>query len=244
MLTIEQLKKAIHRQRLKKTDIALLCLATAGGKGVLTRVIKELAIECGVKDAKRTNFFPHLAASGKAFMGTVGWELTEDGWKYTKKLADLELSTTPVATEAQTLRSYLPKIKNEDARDFITEAVECAEHSLLRSAVVLSWVGAMAILHDVIVNGYLSSFNAEALKRDAKWKAATKSDDLGKIKEATFLEIAVAISLIGKNVKQELEGCLKLRNSCGHPTSLKIGAHAVATHLEILTLNVYAVFAQ
>jgi hypothetical protein len=48
--------------------------------------------------------------------------------------------------------------------------------------------------------------------------------------------------MIGKNVKQELEACLKLRNACGHPNSLKIGSHKVAAHLETLALNVYATY--
>ena len=48
--------------------------------------------------------------------------------------------------------------------------------------------------------------------------------------------------MIGKNVKQELEGCLKLRNGCGHPNTLKLGPIKVASHLETLGQNVYAVF--
>jgi hypothetical protein len=42
-------------------------------------------------------------------------------------------------------------------------------------------------------------------------------------------------------VKQELDTALQLRNGCGHPNSLKIGANKVAAHLETLALNVYAV---
>jgi hypothetical protein len=51
MLTIEQLKQAIHRQRLSKTDIALLCVATAGGKLVTSATVRKLAIESGMKAA-------------------------------------------------------------------------------------------------------------------------------------------------------------------------------------------------
>jgi hypothetical protein len=118
----------------------------------------------------------------------------------------------------------------------------CAEQSLFRAAVVLSWVGATALLHDATITKHLSAFNAEASRRDAKWKPAKTGDDLGKMKEATFLEIAEAISIVGKNVRQELDGCLRLRNACGHPNSLKIGANKVAAHLETLALNVYAIF--
>ena len=146
------------------------------------------------------------------------------------------------ATEAQSLRALLPRLSNEETRVFLTEAIVCSEQSLFRAAVVLAWVGAMALLYQRVVEKHLSAFNTEAVSRDQKWKPAKTTDDLGRMKEALFLDVAHAISLIGKNVKQELEGCLKLRNSCGHPNSLKVGTNNVAAHLETLTLNVYAVF--
>jgi hypothetical protein len=135
-------------------------------------------------------------------------------------------------------------VKNEDARSFLTETIVCAEQSLFRAAVVLSWVGAVALLHDAAVRKHLTAVNAEGARRDPKWKPVKSANDLGRMKESAFLEIAHAVGLIDKNVKQELDACLKLRNSCGHPNSLKIGTNKVAAHLETLALNVYAVHAQ
>lgn len=244
MLTLEQLKQAVHRKNITKTDVALLCVAAGGAKAVSTAEAKRLALEAGVKGAKKINFHSHLSsAEDRVFKAPQGWELTRDGKKYVAGLAASELSSSPAAVEAQSLRILLPKLTNADARAFLTEAIVCAEQSLHRAAVVLSWVGAIALLHDAAVAKHLAAVNAEALKRDAKWKTAKTSDDLGRMKEATFLEIALAVSLIGKNVKQQLDVCLKLRNSCGHPNSLKIGPNNVASHLETLALNVYAVFA-
>jgi hypothetical protein len=100
----------------------------------------------------------------------------------------------------------------------------------------------MALLHQQVILKHLAPFNTEAAKRDAKWKPAKSVDDLGRVNEATFLEIAQAVGLIGKNVRQELDACLKLRNGCGHPNSLKVGPNKVAAHIETLALNVYAVF--
>jgi hypothetical protein len=243
VLTVEQLKQAVHRQQLTKTDMALLCVAAAGAEAVRTVQVRKLAMECGVKAAAKTNWGAHLAsAEDKVFKTVQGWELTKSGRVHVASLAAHELSTSPAAAQAQSLRALLPQIKDKDARTFLMEAIVCAEQSLFRAAVVLSWVGAMALLHDQTVGAHLSGFNAEAAKRDPKWKAAKTRDDLGRMKEASFLEIAASISLIGKNVKQELEACLKLRNSCGHPTSLRIGPNKVAAHLEVLALNVYAAF--
>ena len=243
MLTLEQLKQIIHKQKTTKTEIALLCVAAAGAKGVSAPEVKKLAIEAGVKGAKDINFTAHLhSVEDKVFKTPSGWELTEEGRKHVASLAAGHLSTSPAAAEAQTLRALLPKLKNDDARAFLLEAIVCAEQSLFRAAVVLSWVGAMALLHDHVVNHYLTAFNAEATARDPKWKPAKNADDLSPMKERTFLDIVDKISVIGKNVKQELVTCLDLRNGCGHPNSLKIGPNKVAAHLETLGLNVYAIF--
>jgi hypothetical protein len=39
--------------------------------------------------------------------------------------------------------------------------------------------------------------------------------------EHDFLDVLAALSIIGKNVKDELQKALKLRNGCGHPTALE-----------------------
>ena len=208
-----------------------------------TLAVRKLAIDAGVKGARKINFSAHLSSvEDKVLKAPQGWELTTVGRRYVAGLAAQELSASPAATEAQALRALLPRLKNEDARAFLAEAVVCAEQSLLRAAVVLSWVGAVALLHDEAVAKHLAAVNAEALKRDSRWRSARSTDDLGRMKEGTFLEIAAAVSLIGKNVKQELDDCLKFRNACGHPNSLKVGPNRVAAHLETLALNVYAVF--
>jgi hypothetical protein len=244
LLTTEQLKQAVHRTGITKTDSALMCVAAAGEMGAPTATVRKLAVEAGVKGAKKINFSAHLsAAEDKVFKTPSGWELTPEGRKYIASLAAKGLVISPAATEAQALRNLLPKLKNADARAFLTEAVVCAEQSLFRAAVVLSWVGAVALLYDEAVSNYLPAVNAEAAKRDPKWKPAKSADDLGRLKEAVFIEIGSVVGMFGKNVKQELEGCLKLRNGCGHPNSLKLGANKVAAHLETLALNVFAAFA-
>ena len=62
------------------------------------------------------------------------------------------------------------------------------------------------------------------------------------MREANFLVVLEAISVLGKNVKQELDICLQLRNSCGHPNSLQIGENKVFVHIEMLILNVFSKF--
>lgn len=244
MLTLEQLKAVVHQKGITRTNVALLCVAAAGGQAVSTGKAKQLAVDAGVKKAKDINFSSHLSsAEDKVFKTPSGWELTAVGRSHVAALSAEFMASSPAAAEAKSLRALLPKVANPDSRAFISEAIVCAEQSLHRAAVVLSWAGAISILQHEVVSRHLSAFNAEATRRDAKWRAATSSDDLGRMKEANFLQVCEAISVIGNNVKQELEACLKLRNACGHPNSLKISANRVAAHLEVLTLNVFAVYA-
>jgi hypothetical protein len=243
LLTAEQLKQVAHQPGLTRTDSALLCVAAGGGSDVPTAMVRKLAIAAGVKGAKTINFSAYLsAAEDKVFKTPSSWELTGVGREHVAALAGRILSSSPAAAQAESLRALLPQLSNEDARAFLTEAIVCAEQSLHRAAVVLAWVGAIALLHDAAVSTCLPAINAEAVKRDQKWKLAKTTDDLGRLKEATFLEIAQTVGLIGKNLKQELDVCLKLRNACGHPNSLKVGPNKVASHLETLALNIYSVY--
>lgn len=131
MLTSEQLKQAVHQTGVTKTDAALLCVAAAGGESASIAAVRKLAMEAGVKAAKAINFSSHLSpAEDKVFKTPSGWELTPHGRKHVAELAARGLSISPAASEAQELRALLPKLKCEDARAFLGEAIVCAEQSL------------------------------------------------------------------------------------------------------------------
>ena len=143
------------------------------------------------------------------------------------------------------MRRTVATITDKQIVAFLSEAVSCVEAGYNRAGVVLSWVGAMALLYKHVLSGHLSAFNAEAQHRDPKWRTAATSDDLARMKERDFLDLISAppLSIIGKNVKEELtNNCLQLRNACGHPSSLSLGPNKVAAHLEVLILNIYSRF--
>jgi hypothetical protein len=98
-------------------------------------------------------------------------------------------------------------------------------------------------LHKHVYTKKLSEFNAEAVRRDSRWRAAKQQDDLGRMREHDFLDACEAIGVMGKNVKQILQSeCLMLRNACGHPNSASIAENSVAAHIEKLINNVFARF--
>ena len=140
------------------------------------------------------------------------------------------------------LLEHLSHTSDPEVYNFVKEAVICFESGFHRAAVVLSWIGALAVLYAHVVASALPAFNQEATKRNSKWKDAKVKDDLSRMSEHEFLQILEATGLVGKSEKQSLENCLKLRNGSGHPNSLRIGENMVSAHLEALILNVFTRF--
>lgn len=125
-------------------------------------------------------------------------------------------------------------------RAFIEEALLCFDIGCFRAAIILSWCGAVALLQERVVTQHLTAFNSEAARRDSKWKPARTCEDLGRLREFDLLQVLENINVLSKSVKLELEARLKLRNSCGHPTELRVSEANVAAHIESLLLNVFS----
>lgn len=232
-----ELKDALHRRGLSRAQKILICLGVAPGGPRTVSELGKLAAKGGVSEAKKWNISALLSGQkGFAIRTDAGWELNAAG---RAELERILAGGTPLVA-ASKLRGLLPTIPSADTRAFVEESVQCIEHGLYRAAVVLSWLGSVALLYDKVVATHLTAFNAEAMRRDAKWRAAKTSDDLARMKEHEFLQVLEAISVIGRSVKVELEGCLKLRNGCGHPNSLKLGEHRVNSHVETLVMNVFS----
>jgi hypothetical protein len=70
------------------------------------------------------------------------------------------------------LRANLAKIKDEEARLFVAEAITCFEHELYRSAIVISWVAAVRVLYDHVNRLRLNEFNQEDKRVDQNWRPA------------------------------------------------------------------------
>lgn len=247
MLPKNSLKDLLH-QELSNTDKLLLCLGVDPAKAKAVSEIRSLAQAAGLRVVKHWNISQLLGRSnGLAIRCESGWELTSTGKKHVASIAGPVINS-PVSKVAGSLRAHLSKIKSSDTAAFVEEAIACYEAGQYRAAVVLSWVGAISLLQNHVIDtpGILSAFNANAVARFANakhpWIAAKTTDDLGRMQESDFLMILEKVSVIGKNVKQELETCLKLRNACGHPNSYHLGEHKASAHIEDLILNVYSCF--
>lgn len=241
MLDLATLKELLSSPELGRKDKTLLVLASSEAP-MSVAAIRATAIGAGLRAAKDWNLSAILSTGARqAIRVEKGWELNKDGRQRVAQLAGASYAA-PTLQSAVSLRTHLTGISNPDVAAFLSEAITCLEVNQYRAAVVLSWVGAVAVLYDHVVASHLADFNAEAARRDQKWRAAKTVDDLARMKELDFLNILEAISVLGKNVRQELQNALQLRNACGHPSTLKIGAAKVASHIEILTLNVFGKF--
>lgn len=242
MIGEPELKELVHTPGMTNQSRLLLCLAVAPVGPRKEAALRSMAVNAGIINAKKLSIAVYLArarTAGLVRMLPDGWELTKSGFERAAGLVKQDAVDDLPAEPIKRLRDHLNLIENEETRAFVEEAVQCAERRLFRSAVVLSWIGAVAVLHDYVLSNKLAEFNSEALARFPKWKAATMGDELAAMTEGNFLHVLQAVSVIGKNVREELEACLKYRNACGHPTSLKIVETRVVAHIETLMANVF-----
>jgi hypothetical protein len=236
-----ELKRLLPRDDISRKIKTLAILSVDEAKPKTVSEIKAIAEKHGLREIKKWNVSQVLSSTlGMAVHLPDGWEITDIGIKFLEEQG--LVSVSPTRQHQADLRKAAEIISSKSTLAFIEECIMALETNLLRSAVTLSWVGAISILYDNVLSNHLIDFNSELQKRNPKHKQIKSSDDLATIKEYDFLQIICAISIIGKNVKQELEQCLQLRNSCAHPNSLNIGERKVSAHLEILILNIYQKF--
>ena len=240
MLKDSDLKTWLHKP-LSQEDKLLLLVATFDSPCQI-RDLKTKAQSAGLHMANSWNPSRTLGRSnGRAIRTTDGWEITDSGRQHLRELG--VVSANPIIVQVATdLREEMSKISDLGTQAFVEEAVKCYEAGLYRSAIVMSWLAAVDVLHKEVHANHLSDFNKEAKRVTSKWREAKTPDGLGRMPEGEFLDRIAAIGVIGKNVKTELKNCLDRRNGCGHPNSFQIGANTVAAHIEVLILNVFKKF--
>ncbi|NVK08491.1 MAG: hypothetical protein HWD89_05520 [Tenacibaculum sp.] len=232
------LQDLLSDSKLNRKEKVLVLLAHDDSSVKKVSEIKVLAVTNGLREIEKWNISMVLKSlNGLAIKVKDGWCLTTKGEAY---LVDKNFQPKkPKVVEYVNLKTEAEKIKSTYVKEFVIEAIDALEYDLLKSAVVFSWIGAISVMYEHIINNRLVDFNKEAKRRFPKWKSATNIDGLTRMKEYDFLQVLESLSVFGKNTKNELEQCLKLRNSCGHPSTLKIGGNRVSAHLEILILNIY-----
>jgi hypothetical protein len=244
LLSLDDAKRVVHGAQLSSRE-RLLVLLTIDPVGPLSvEKIKSRCVDAGLPKLAKRNISDILAKSnGLAARTALGWEIQQPGITYVRELAQKAHVNLVVTHSSQSLRGHADAISDSLTKSFVMEAIYCFEAKQYRAAVVFSWAGAVALLHEHVFTKKLTEFNAEAARRDTKWRSAKQQDDLGRMKEHDFLDVCEAIGVMGKNTKQILQNeCLMLRNACGHPNSASIAENSVAAHIEKLIKNVFSRF--
>jgi len=244
MLNLEDAKRIVHGPEVGNRDQLLVLLAIEPVEPLTVEEIRERCVGVGVPKLAKKNISDILARSSRSVARTgAGWEIQQLGVERVRELAQTANVDLVVTHSSRSLRGHSDSISDPLTKSFVVEAIHCFEAKQFRAAVVFSWAGAVALIHKHVFSTKIAEFNAEATRRDPKWRSAKQQDDLGRMKEHDFLDVCEAIGIMGKNVKQILQNeCLMLRNACGHPNSASIAENSVAAHIEKLIKNVFSRF--
>jgi len=110
---------------------------------------------------------------------------------------------------------------------------------------VLTWVGAVYLLYQHVLNNKLAEFNQEGRRRFQNtkkgWSDVADVDDLANaVQESEFLNMLQHIGALTKAEQKELQTCLDRRNTAGHPNSASFEEVTVGAHIHELITKVYS----
>lgn len=102
--------------------------------------------------------------------------------------------------------------------ELLTQAIQCVECELYRSAIVMSWAG----LIDVVEEFAVANINSIKVCRE-KWKVESIHDLREGYPEAQLIDAMKDAKLITKGEWKALHGLLSRRNECAHPSDYSPG---------------------
>ena len=202
--------------------------------------LRALLKRARVPNSDKLNLADALAKSAP-YVDTVGkdgqrflWSLTGMGQEYVRQLLDLPTKDIEIENDVSSLEKLISTLQDNDAVDYINEAVKCLQINAMRATIVFLWSGAVKKIRDDIFSCGVKNVSAAIAKFDPKVKLIKKLDDLTIIKESVLLLATQELGLYDKNQRSILEECLNLRNKCGHPGRYKVGPKKVSSFIEDL----------
>ena len=174
---------------------------------------------------------PNVETTGKEGRKFL-WKLTTSGQERVREILQLPAADVEIENDVASLQALIDKVGDPDVADYLHEAVKCLQVNALRATVVFTWSAAIKKIRDDVFSCGATQADAAIKKHDARAKNVTKLDDLVLVKESILLLAAQDLGLYDKNERTELEGCLNLRNKCGHPGKYKPGQKKVSGFIE------------
>ncbi|HKJ33082.1 MAG TPA: hypothetical protein VKA34_14695 [Balneolales bacterium] len=157
-----------------------------------------------------------------------------------KELEETYLGAIHNQQVSTVLRELLEKIKGDQQKSFLEEAINCFEIKSYRAAVMLTWLLAMDILYEfILIPDNLKKFNT-AIHAHGKYKKLNISikENFSDIKESDFIELLRVAKLISKDRRKILDEKLGIRNTCAHPNSIIIKEYKAISFIQDLVTNI------
>ncbi len=186
--------------------------------------------------SKSAPYVDTVGKDGKRFL----WALTDAGKEEIRKALNLPAKDIEIENDVSSIDGLIAKIVDEDVKDYLAESTKCLQVNALRASVVFLWSGAVKKIRDDVFACGAPNVTAAVQKHDPKAKPITKLDDLVLVKESVLLLATQDLGLFDKNQRTVLDGCLDLRNKCGHPGKYKIGPKKVGGFIEDVIGIVFA----
>jgi len=138
------------------------------------------------------------------------------------------------------LKKSIIKVKEENRRKFLAEAISCLGVEAQRATIIMTWLTTIDHLQDYILLHKLSDFKQALSKRSDKYGKITVStkDDFSDISEAVFIEVCRSAKVITNDVRKILDEKLGIRNSAAHPSTVTFHDTKVVNFIEDLVDNV------
>lgn len=138
------------------------------------------------------------------------------------------------------LDRIMDNIQDAAERDYLTEAVKCADHEYFRASVVLGWNAAVHRMQRVVEKLGFTEFNkkSEEMKKisEGRYKRFNKSfniHSIGELRATVFdtdlLWILEYWNLIDSNQHERLQTCFTMRSNCAHPGEAPITSENLAS---------------
>jgi hypothetical protein len=188
----------------------------------------------------KTSVLIRGTSSGRYSLSLLGLKEVEDA--LARKLSSPEVVTAFLETAIPYLQKTIAKVKEEDRRAFLAEAISCIGVQARRATIIMTWIAVLDHLYEYILAKRAADFNATLRKRRDRYASLTiaTKDDFADIKESAFIEIARSAGIVTNDVRKILDEKLGIRNTCAHPSTVVIHDSKVIGFIEDLVDNVVA----
>ncbi|TGK71469.1 hypothetical protein EHQ57_09950 [Leptospira wolffii] len=154
-------------------------------------------------------------------------------------------------TSKQVFETLMAGITDSDEKDYLHEAVKCADQGYFRAAAVLGWCAAINRIHNCILKKGFAAFNVTSAKiasdGQGRFKRFNKTfnvqslSDLRQVFDTDILWVLEGMGFIDLNEHTRLRSCFDLRNQSAHPGDAPVTEYNLLSFFsdikEIILLN-------